>query len=70
MIVVPVAKPVTAPVPGTTVATDGLLLLHTPVPLLASVFVVPAQALSVPVIAVGLALTVTVVTEVQPPGSP
>ena len=67
MIEVPAPTPVTTPVPDTTVAFAGLLLLHVP-PLVAllSVVVVPIQADSVPLIAPGAAVTVTSYVATQP----
>ncbi len=67
MIDVPALTPVTTPVPDTTVALAGLLLLHVP-PLVAllSVVVVPIQADSVPPIAPGAAVTVTSRVATQP----
>ena len=59
--------PVTTPVPDTTVATEGLLLLHVP-PLVPSVKVVVAgvQIFEAPLIDAGAAFTVTVAEVVQP----
>lgn len=59
MVDVPAATPVTIPVPDPIVATDVLLLVHTP-PLdaLLKVVVVPGHAVSTPVIAAGNGSTV------------
>ena len=66
---VPAAKPVTNPAP-VTVATDVLLLLHTPEPVISLSVVVPPMQISVfPVIAATVvgALTVTImVVEIDP----
>ena len=65
---VPVATPVTIPVPATTVASPELLLVHMP-PLVPSVrgMVAPIQTEVVPVIAAGDALTVIGVIALHPP---
>lgn len=67
IVVAPAATPVTVPVTEPTVATATVLLLHTP-PVVAELSVVadPAHTLVVPVIAAGIALTVTVVVVLQP----
>jgi hypothetical protein len=60
MVDVPVATPVTTPVAGSTEASVASLLLHVPlVVTVARVAVAPGQALFVPVIPCGTALTVT-----------
>ncbi len=63
----PVPTPVTTPVPDTTVVTASSLLLHVP-PVVADVraVVLPAQSVSVPPIAAGVATTVTVDIVRQP----
>src|SRR4051812_40805964 len=49
-------------------ALDGLLLVHVPPGVgLLNVVVLPAHIMATPVIAAGGGVTVTVVTEVQPP---
>ena len=66
MVAVPAVMPVTSPVDDPTVATEVLLLLHTP-PLVASLSAVvnPTQTAAVPVIGTGVGLTVTVVPTAQ-----
>ena len=66
MVAVPIATPVTKPVPDT-VATPGLLLLHVP-PAVASAKtdVEPTQRVVPPVIATGGGVTVTTIVAVQP----
>jgi hypothetical protein len=59
--------PVAIPVPIPIVATEGVLLLHVPLPELVSVVDVPLQILSVPPIAAGRAFTVTIAVVAQPP---
>ncbi len=63
----PGAMPVAVPVPTPIVATVPSLLTHVPPPgALLSVVEIPAHILSVPLIADGFALTVTVVEVRQP----
>ena len=67
MMVVPVETPDTMPVVLPTVATDILLLAHTPPPTASpNALVPPRHTLGVPVMAVGAALTATVAVEIQP----
>ncbi len=60
MVVVPEATPIAVPVENPIVATEGVLLVHTP-PVVASVSVVvkPTHTEVVPAIAAGLGLMVT-----------
>jgi hypothetical protein len=63
MLEVPAEMPETVPEDEPIAATDGLLLVHVPpASALLSVVANPTQALSVPVIAAGRGLTVTVAT--------
>ena len=67
MIDVPAVTPVTTPVPASTVALAGALLLHAPPPGdEVSVVVVPTHADSVPPIAPGADVTVTTRVATQP----
>ena len=68
ILAVPAATPVTIPVLLPMVATDGLLLLHTPpLTLLVRPVVLPAQTdADDGVIAAGVTLTVMVFTAAQP----
>jgi hypothetical protein len=61
------ATPVTTPLPEPTVASDGLLLTQLP-PVVASVSVVvkPRHMMPLPLMATGVALTVTGVVVKQP----
>lgn len=69
MLLVPAETAVSAPVTDAMVATLVVALLHVPpVVVLASVVVLPAQATSVPVIASGNGLMLTVVVRMQPAG--
>lgn len=65
---VPEAIPLTTPVPGTTDATEGLLLVQIP-PMVGSVSVIlsPTHTCVGPLIGPGAAITVTVVVAAQPP---
>jgi len=64
---VPVATPVTIPDDVPTVANDVLLLVHVPPDgVLFSVVVKPTHTLGVPVIVVGVVLTVIVFIVAQP----
>jgi hypothetical protein len=64
---VPAAMPLTTPA-ASMVATAGLLLLQAPpVLVVLSVVVVPTHVLSVPVMAAGSGLTVTILVSWQPP---
>ena len=60
MIAVPADTPVTTPVPGTTVTTVVVLLLHVPPPASLNVVVDPTHTDAVPEIAEGNGFTVTV----------
>ena len=62
----PADTPVTTPVPGTTVATVVVLLLHVPPPTSLKVVVDPTHTDTVPVIEDGNGLTVTTVVAKQP----
>jgi hypothetical protein len=61
IVVVSTEFPVATPVPGSTVATAVLLLVHVPPPPSINDVVAPAQTLSAPVIGAGDVFTVTVV---------
>ena len=70
MLGMPVATPVTTPVPEPTVAKAGLLLLHTPpAGVLLRLTEDVVHTLVVPVIAEGVALIVAVIVVKQPDGS-
>ena len=64
----PLLALVTKPVTASIEATEGLLLVHVPVgtPLLLSVVVAPKHITELPVISVGAADTVTVITGAGP----
>ena len=64
IVVVPASTPVTTP-DDAMVATEVLVLLHAPLPPSLSEVVPPAQVVSVPAIAVGTGLTVTVTVLMQ-----
>ena len=66
MVEVPDAIPLTTPVPGATVATVVVLLLHVPPPASLNVVVEPRHTDAVPVIDEGNGLTVTIVVAIQP----
>jgi hypothetical protein len=63
---VPEATPVTTPLEEPIVATDVLLLLHVPLPELATVIEEPAHTADMPVIAEGSTFTVNVVLDEVP----
>ena len=66
----PVATPVTTPVPGTTVASDPLLLVHEPPPVpLANVVVAPIHTFAAPVIDAGFGFIVRLAVTIQPVGN-
>ena len=66
----PEVIPVTIPVPGATVASEVLLLVHVPpAGVEFKVVVSPTQIAVVPVKAVGVGLTTTVAVVVQPVGN-
>lgn len=67
MVVVPTVIPPTTPVVAFTVPIEGLLLLHVPpAGVDVSVVVAPRHAMLIPVIAVGVGVTVTTAIELQP----
>ena len=68
MVAVPTETPVTIPVIGCTLATPGVLLVHTPLGVaLVYGVVVPMHTLAEPLIAAGSGFTVTVVVTKQDP---
>ena len=70
IVAMPLAKPVTMPVPGSTVAIDVLLLLHVPGPdASVNATVAPGQIGVLPVIDEGNEITLTVVVAIQPVGA-
>jgi hypothetical protein len=69
MVVVPAPTGVTAPVPDTIVATEGILLLHVPPGVVQLIVSVPDRHIAdVPVIAAGSVFTVIVLVEMHPDG--
>lgn len=62
----PAERPFTIPVAIPTVATEVVLLVHVPPPVLLNVVVLPTQTLETPVIADGSELTVIVFVVVHP----
>ena len=58
--------PATMPFVEPTVATDGVILLHSPPPVFVKVVVAPVQTVKVPEIVPGKGLTFTVATLKQP----
>lgn len=66
IVVEPALRAVTIPLAEPTVATDGTLVDHVPLPLELRVVVVPAHMAIVPVIADGNGLTVMIATDTQP----
>ena len=67
IVAVPTTLPVITPVSASTGAIDGLELLHVPpAGVDVNVVVAPRQAMLIPVIEVGVGVTVTTATELQP----
>ena len=67
IVAVPADIPLTIPAPARTVATEGLLLVHMPPDVVwLNVVVDPVHADVAPVIADGVALTVSVIVRTQP----
>ena len=67
MVVDPALAPEATPVPEVIVATEELLLLHVPLPVISlSVVVDPGQTLVFPVIAAGSGFTVNVLVTSDP----
>lgn len=62
----PAERPFTRPVAIPTVATEVVLLVHVPPPVLLNAVVLPTQTLETPVIADGSELTVIVFVVVHP----